>query len=349
MSLPTIKTVVDCTDFSKTVSPFIPQLYDLPQRVYETVTTNPQGLRELYLSTNPLISGFAFSLFLFPIFLVASEINKNYSQVDRFWSILPTLFNAHFVIYAHGIGLPTQRLDTLLAFSTVWSVRLTYNYWRKGGYTVGSEDYRWEVLRKYIRGPLWFLFNLLFISLAQSVLLFSVSMPTYVLLLAAKLPGKGLLTEDIVFSRVLVGLVILAYLGDQQQWNFQNAKKEYQKTGKVPANFHQEDLDRGFNVTGLWAWSRHPNFAAEQSVWVVLYLWSCFVSNTYYNWTGIGAILYLILFQASTWFTEIISAKKYPEYAEYQRRVGKFLPKFGSGPGDFSDKRAPSLDEAKTK
>ena len=44
-------------------------------------------------------------------------------------------------------------------------------------------------------------------------------MPTYVLLLAAKLPGKGLLTEDIVFSRVLVGLVILAYLGDQQQWS----------------------------------------------------------------------------------------------------------------------------------
>ncbi len=22
-------------------------------------------------------------------------------------------------------------------------VRLTYNYWRKGGYNVGSEDYRW--------------------------------------------------------------------------------------------------------------------------------------------------------------------------------------------------------------
>lgn len=45
------------------------------------------------------------------------------------------------------------------------------------------------------------------------------------------------------------------------------------------------------------------------------------------NWTFIGAFSYLVLFQASTWFTELISAEKYPEYKVYQERVGKFLPK----------------------
>ena len=50
-------------------------------------------------------------------------------------------------------------------------------------------------------------------------------------------------------------------------------------------------------------------------------------------------IAYMCLFQASTWFTELISAKKYPEYQEYQRRVGKFYPNIVSGlPGNFSDK-----------
>lgn len=48
-------------------------------------------------------------------------------------------------------------------------MRLTYNYWRKGGYQIGSEDYRWEVLREKISPPLFFVFNVLFISLAQSV------------------------------------------------------------------------------------------------------------------------------------------------------------------------------------
>ena len=121
---------------------------------------------------------------------------------------------------------------------------------------------------------------------------------------------------------------------------YHSAKKEYQDTAKVPRGFSQGTLDRGFNTTGLWAYSRHPNFTAEQSVWVLLYGWSCWVTKTYYNWSVIGAVLYLVLFQASTWFTELISAKKYPEYKEYQKRVGKFLPRLPGGlPGDFSDKR----------
>jgi steroid 5-alpha reductase family enzyme len=123
--------------------------------------------------------------------------------------------------------------------------------------------------------------------------------------------------------------------------DYQNAKKEYQKTAKVPHKFDQEDLDRGFVVTGLWSWSRHPNFAAEQAIWVVLYQWGCWSSNVLFNWTFAGAISYLILFQASTWFTELITAGKYPEYKEYQQRVGRFLPRLITDlPGDFSDQKA---------
>jgi len=68
-----------------------------------------------------------------------------------------------------------------------------------------------------------------------------------------------------------------------------------------------------------------------------------------YNWTGFGALGYLILFQASTWFTELITASKYPEYKEYQQRVGKFLPKGSSDlPGDFSEQKATPKVETKT-
>jgi steroid 5-alpha reductase family enzyme len=123
--------------------------------------------------------------------------------------------------------------------------------------------------------------------------------------------------------------------------DFQEAKRVYQKTAKVPHKFEQDDLDRGFVVTGLWSWSRHPNFAAEQAIWVALYQWGCWTSHVLYNWTFLGATSYLILFQASTWFTELITAEKYEDYREYQRRVGKFLPKLVSDlPGDFSDQKA---------
>lgn len=142
MALPVIKTLSDCSDFTKTVLPYVPQLYDLPQQLLQSYSS-PTELKNIYLATNPLISAFAFSIFLAPLFLLFSELNRNYSQVDRFWSILPTVYNAHFVAYAHLSGLPTSRLDHMIAFSTVWSLRLTFNYWRKGGYSIGSEDYRW--------------------------------------------------------------------------------------------------------------------------------------------------------------------------------------------------------------
>lgn len=121
LALPTVKTVEECADFSKTVLPYLSQLRALPQQLLQS-WSNPQALKEIYLSTNPLITALALALFLAPIFLFFSEINKNYSQVDRFWSILPTVYNAHFAAYAHLAGLPTQRLDTLLMFSAIWSV-----------------------------------------------------------------------------------------------------------------------------------------------------------------------------------------------------------------------------------
>jgi hypothetical protein len=121
MALPSVGSLIDCADLSKTVLPYVYQLYDLPQKLLQSYN-KPAELHDIYLNTNPLVSGFAFSLFLAPLFLVISEITRNFSQVDRFWSILPTVYNFHFVLYAHLAGLPTQRLDNLLAVSVVWSV-----------------------------------------------------------------------------------------------------------------------------------------------------------------------------------------------------------------------------------
>ena len=132
--------------------------------------------------------------------------------------------------------------------------------------------------------------------------------------------------------------------------DYYKAREEFRKSGKVPPKYKKEDLERGFNTTGLFAYSRHPNFAAEQSVWVSLYLWSCYATETYYNWSGIGAILYLILFQASTWFTELLSTRKYPEYQGYRRKVGMFVPGLVSAfSNGLEDKIVADLDKKKLK
>ncbi|KAI9837976.1 MAG: hypothetical protein M1819_006130 [Sarea resinae] len=326
MSLPAVKELADCADFGRTVAAYLPQLFGLPSQILEHLSS-PADLKQIYLATNPFVSALALSLLLAPLFLVVSEINRNYSQVDRLWSLLPTLYNAHYVTWAHMAGLPTNRLDNLIAFSTIWSLRLTFNYWRKGGYSIGSEDYRWAIVKQKVPAAVFFIFNVVFISLIQSLLLMAITAPTYIMVLASRLTGDGFTTADLVFSRGLILLVIAELFADQQQWSFQQAKKQYQATAKVPVGYEQADLDRGFVVTGLWSFSRHPNFAAEQAIWALVYQWAVYTTDTYFNWTIVGAFSYLLLFQGSTWLTELISAQKYPEYTEYQQRVPKFLPK----------------------
>lgn len=161
------------------------------------------------------------------------------------------------------------------------------------------------------------------------MLLWSITAPTYILLLCSRVIGDDFTTYDSLFSKAMFLLVVIEFFADQQQWNFHQAKAQYSRSAKRPTSYSYTtaQLDRGFNTSGLWAWSRHPNFAAEQTFWVALYQWACCESWTFTNWTFAGAMGYLILFQASTWFTELITGGKYPEYSVYQERVGKFLPK----------------------
>lgn len=168
MALPAVKSLTDCADYTQTFEPFLPQLYALPEQVYAALG-DVQALKQIYLSTNPAIFGLALALAAFPVFWIVSEINRNYSQVDRVWSILPTLFNLHYAIWARLNGLETTRVDNVLAFSVVWSMRLTFNYWRRGGYQIGSEDYRWMLVKKQIGSFGFFMLNIVFISSIQLV------------------------------------------------------------------------------------------------------------------------------------------------------------------------------------
>lgn len=231
---------------------------------------------------------------------------------------------------------------------------MTYNYWRKGGYAPGSEDYRWAIVRSKINNRfLSFLFNVVFISLTQSLLLFAITTPTYIFLLLNTLPGGEVYgIPYLAFTRGLVFFVIIEAAADQQQWEFHRAKRVFEREARIPehhkTSFTLDDLDRGFVVSGLWSLCRHPNFAAEQAVWITLYAWSCYNTQTYVNWSGIGALVYVLLFQGSTRLTESITASKYSEYKDYQARVGMFIPRFSLKPrGESPSKTAETRQNKK--
>ncbi|CEL02811.1 Putative DUF1295 domain protein (AFU_orthologue; AFUA_2G02670) [Aspergillus calidoustus] len=357
LPLPEVKSLADCVSFNHAVRPFLSQVAALPEQLHPAVVAKDvNALKEIYISTNPLASAAAFTLAISVLFIITSEINRNYSQVDRFWSILPSVFNVHFALWARLTGLRTLTLDTIAALSVLWTVRLTYNYWRKGGYSIGSEDYRWSIIRSRVNNRfVFFLFNITFISVIQPLLLLLITTPTYNFLLLSRLPGgEAFELADLIFSRAAFVFLILETVADQQQWKFQNAKKEYNKTARIPAElkdqYSPEDLERGFVVSGLWSLSRHPNFAAEQAIWLTLYLWNAYKMETYIQWTGVGIVGLLLIFQGSVRLTEEISAGKYPEYREYQARVGRFVPRLSQAPRyKISKKKSKKVAQSEVK
>ena len=189
-----------------------------------------------------------------------------------------------------------------------------------------NTDRERPIIRERVPAWVFTLFNATFISFIQSILLMAFSAgPAYTILLASKFQ-ESITAADLAYFSLELGLILSEFISDGQQWEFHQAKHSYQKSAKVPQGWQQADLDRGFIATGIWAYSRHPNFIAEQMIWFLLYGWSCFATNVLFNWTFAGAGFLILLFHGSTWLTELITAGKYPEYAEYQKRVGKFFP-----------------------
>ena len=255
---------------------------------------------------------------------VVGELTGNNSQMDKLWSLLPIAYT--WVIAFRG-GLQT-RLVVMAVLATLWGIRLTFNFARKGAYRLkfweGEEDYRWAVLRakkEFQPHWKWMIFNLFFISIYQNALVLMTTFPALVLMGVDKPFG---LVDGLV-SALMLGFIVYETIADEQQWAFQTTKwkmiKEGKKLEELPAPYN-----KGFNTVGLWNVSRHPNYFAEQGTWFAFYLFTIGGGMSLFNWSIIGALLLIVLFLGSSAFAEEISASKYPEYARYCQLVSRFFP-----------------------
>ena len=269
----------------------------------------------------------------FVISLFGSVITSNYSQTDKLWSITPVLFSAIWVfspLSSHGM------CSYLMFFYVfVWGSRLTANFFIRGGYKwppwLGEEDYRWKIVQKWpvfsyndhghmrLRWT-WHFFNLFYISGYLNFLLLALVFPIIYMevidsALHANLNDRLNLIKSVFL--LFVGLTFIAIEGvaDHHKTSFQRDKT----LGKV----------NGFLEKGLFKYSRHPNYASEQMIWVVLYLFTVDINtlSNIFNWSVIGCLLNIQLFYQSTKLTEQISIDRYGKsYLDYQKKTPKFVP-----------------------
>ncbi|KAL7437253.1 hypothetical protein ACHAXM_005539 [Skeletonema potamos] len=307
---------------------------------------------QFFSSSNPYQNTFITCNVIAILCFIISSCSGNFSQVDKLWSIVPAVYAWMCV---------TDTRTTLMAFlATLWSVRLTYNFYRRGGYNGwpynifgGEEDYRWEILRSGSLGGWWTLlkdkyilgvFNLVFISLFQNWLLLYIASPSLVAWSMAlkrthcendeglQASSSSLNALDGISTIIFLFALSIESMADNQQYQFQNKKAQRS------AMAESKDLVEGFCQSGLFAIVRKPNYAAEQLIWISYYFFSVAASApatwpqcqghvSWMNWSMGGFILLCLLFQGSGWLTERISISKYPAYRDYQRRVPLYIPK----------------------
>ncbi len=255
------------------------------------------------------------------------EAAQNFSQMDKLWSLLPI---AYAWIIA-GRGGMKARLVIYALIVTVWGVRLTLNFARKGAYSLkfwsGSEDYRWSIVRgtRFFRHRIvWTLFDLFFISTYQNLLILAICLPA----LACMESAAPLGAWDIAAAALAVAFLVLETVSDEYQWKFYQTKNKMLADGASLSEL-PKPYDLGFNTFGMWAYMRHPNYLGEQGIWLSLYIFTIgagVVRGGIFHWSMIGPLLLILLFMGSSTLGESISSGKYPMYSDYIDRVYKYLP-----------------------
>lgn len=201
----------------------------------------------------------------------------------------------------------------MATLATIWGIRLTYNFSRRGGYKwppwEGEEDYRWEQIRQGHYLPIlqnsfvWMIFNFIFISVYQNCLLLLIATPSFVAYTVATDPVcvttifAPLNVMDFIAAGLVLFFIGVETLADNQQYMFQTEKNR-----QIDAGIQLEgEYKDGFCQSGLFSILRKPNYAAEQCIWISFYLFSISATGgrMLLNWSMIGWVLLVLLFQGS--------------------------------------------------
>lgn len=233
-----------------------------------------------------------------------SAIFNNSSFYDPYWSIAPmVIVTALFFSETYHSGHPVRAMLVFLLVN-LYGFRLTYNWWR--GWTgLDHEDWRYVLYRKKGAVTYWL------VSFSGFHL-----MPTVLVLLGC-FTFYPVFTENVplnvldFFAFVITfGAILIEAIADQQLRQFRLSNKEPQKILE----------------TGLWKYSRHPNYFGETSFWWGLFLFALAVGWEYW-WTGFGAlsITLLFVFISIPMIDKRMLAKR-PKYTERMKKVSGLIP-----------------------
>ncbi len=235
------------------------------------------------------------------LWFVSTRI-KDASIIDIFWG--PACALPAVLTFFRTDGAEPRAL-LLTALVSIWAARLAlYLGQRNLGH---GEDVRYQNMRRrqgsdeaFARWSLTRVFYL------QGVIAWFVSLPVQI----GQFGGDGVGALAVIGALVFAVGLGFETIGD---WQLKRFKADPANKGKLMTR-------------GLWAYTRHPNYFGDAAVWTGLTLIALEAPFGFLTILSPAVMAFFLVKVSGKALTERLMEKKYPEYAEYKRRVSGFIP-----------------------
>jgi steroid 5-alpha reductase family enzyme len=237
------------------------------------------------------------------IFLFSVAFN-NSSIYDPYWSLIPPIIIAFWLFDRFSPADLTILHWIILSLVSVWSVRLTWNWlarWRG----IKDEDWRYIAFRFRYQEYYWV------------VSLFGIHLfPTLIVLIAclsiypALMLGEGTMgLMEWTAAGITLSAILIEGISDFQLRRYICDKNTCD-----------------FISSGLWKYSRHPNYFGEVLFWVGLFLFSTGLQHVYW-WIVPGPVFMILLFYSySIPAIDKRMIRRKTGYREYSKRTSALIP-----------------------
>ncbi len=242
---------------------------------------------------NLLIADTAATVFTF----IFSLIFKNASVYDPYWSVQPIVILAAFAAFEQMT--PAKLL--VLAAVCIWGIRLTAN-WAYTFHGLDHQDWRYTMLHD-TTGIFYPIINFVGIHMVPTLVVYGVTLPAVFVIQS---DAQGNIWSILCFAISLFAVIL-------------------QGTSDIQMHKFRKNRTGAFIRTGLWKYSRHPNYLGEIIMWWGIAL-SAVVSLGFEWYYIAGAIANTLLFLCVSIPLADGRQSKKEGFIEYKKQTRILLP-----------------------
>jgi steroid 5-alpha reductase family enzyme len=231
---------------------------------------------------------------------------RDVTIVDAYWGV-----GMGILALSTFLQMPeaTPRRLLLLGLCLFWALRLGgYLTWRWRDHGPDRRYVRMMEKAQQQRGWSFAKASLLLVFVTQAPMQFIVALPVQLGQISAEPQALGLLAW--AGAALAVFGIVFESIGDWQLTRFR----------KNPANAGQ------VLSSGLWAWTRHPNYFGDACVWWGLFLIAAETSLGWFSIVGPLLLTWTLMKWSGAPTLEYRMRKTKPGYQEYIERTSGFLP-----------------------